>query len=94
MTFAKFLRAMLDRCDKQGMVQPFTVCVVSGDGSLFCLRIASDESAGTSAELLCSHPEEQDEPQLPMTIFVVDSVGKAGHGHVAVDDPISVTLAQ
>ena len=84
---AKFMQAIVDNCGGQGMMPPITVFAVSRDGSLFCLRVSSEEAGG--AELLCSHPEDHGHPQLdlPITVFGVDAAGRAGHGRVDVDDP-------
>ena len=49
---AKFMQAIVDNCGGQGMMPPITVFAVSRDGSLFCLRVTSEENGG--AELLCS----------------------------------------
>ena len=83
---AKFMQAIVDNCGGQGMMPPITVCAVSRDGSLFCLRVRGEEDG---AELLCSHPEDHGDPQLelPIIVFVVDATGRAGHGRVDVDDP-------
>jgi hypothetical protein len=85
----KFVAALLNECEVQGMQPPITVCVVSHGGSLFCLRVTGE---GHDLEVLCRYPEDPIEPQSPISIFVVDKIGKATHGYVAVDDPASVTL--
>jgi hypothetical protein len=85
----QFLAALLSQCEIQGIQPPMTVCVVSHGGSLFCLRVTGDAD---HPEVLCRYPENPVEPQSPITVFVVDVVGRATCGYVAVDDPASVTL--
>jgi len=90
---AKFLGVVLDKCvQDRGMLPPFTVCIVSRDVSVFCVRY-SGEGDG-SAEFLCAHPDEEpkDLPLLPVTILVVDVSGNATHATVRVDDPDSIKL--
>jgi hypothetical protein len=88
-SFANFLAALLDRCEGCGLVHPYNVTGICGNGAVIFIRVQAD----ASMKQIYPYSPMTVAPPLPISITVSDAKGERMRGHIRAEKPDTLEIA-